>query len=141
MKLNPDKCHLTLSGKENRGINVGNAVIKNSRNEKLLGVFFDEKATFGYHIEDMCIKASRKLQAMAHVAQHMDLSKRKYLMNAFFNLQFSYCPLVWMYHSRALNNKINRLHEPCLKLLENDQQLTFEDYLKRMILSQYILEI
>ena len=27
MKLNPDKCHLILSGKENREINVGNVVI------------------------------------------------------------------------------------------------------------------
>ena len=34
MKLNSDECHLILSGKENREINVGNAVIKNSQNEK-----------------------------------------------------------------------------------------------------------
>lgn len=34
-----------LSGKENRGINVVNVAIKNLQNEKLLGVFFDKKAT------------------------------------------------------------------------------------------------
>ena len=61
MKLNPDKCHLILSGKENRGINVGNVVIKNSRTENLLGLFLNEKAIFGYHIENMCIKTSRKI--------------------------------------------------------------------------------
>ena len=49
MTLNPDKCHLILSGKENRGINIGNVVIKNSQNEKLLGDFFNEKSTFGNH--------------------------------------------------------------------------------------------
>ena len=48
MKLNPDKCHLILSGKENRGINVGNVVMKNSQNEKLLGVLLNGKTTFGY---------------------------------------------------------------------------------------------
>ena len=37
MKLNPDKCHLILSGKENRGINVGNVFIKNSQIE--IGLF------------------------------------------------------------------------------------------------------
>ena len=84
MKLNPDKCHLILSGKENRGVSVGDVVIKSLQNEKLLGVFFDEKATFGYHIENTFIKASRKLQALARVATYMDLSKRKYLMSAFF---------------------------------------------------------
>ena len=75
MKLNPDKCHLILSGKENRGIIVGNVVIKNSRHEKLLRVFFNEKTTFGYHIESMFIKTRRKLQPLARVAPYMDLSK------------------------------------------------------------------
>ena len=131
IKLNPDKCHLILSGTENRGINVRNVAIQTSQNEKLLGVFFDEKATFGYHIENIYKKASRKLQALARVAPYMDLSKRKYLMNAFFNSQFSYCPLVWMCHSRALNNKINRLHERCLRLIYNDKQLTFEELLEK----------
>ena len=42
IKLNPDKCHFILSDKENRGINVGNAVIENPQNEKLPAVFFDE---------------------------------------------------------------------------------------------------
>ena len=102
-----------------RGINVGN-VIKNSQNEKLLGVIFDEKPTFGYHTEIMHIKASRKLQALARVAPYMDLSKRRFLMNAFFNSQFNYCPLVSMCHSLALNKKINRLHEHCLIFIYND---------------------
>ena len=75
MKLNPDKCHLILSEKENRGIIVGNVVIKNSRHEKLQRVFFNEKTTFGYQIESMCIKARRKLQPLARVASYMDLSK------------------------------------------------------------------
>ena len=68
-----------LSGKENRGINVANVAIKNSQNEKLPTAFFDEKATYGYHIKNMCIKATRKLQALVRVAPYMDLSKRKYL--------------------------------------------------------------
>ena len=106
MNLNPDKCHSILIRKGERRINVRNVAIKNSRNEKLLGVFFKEKATFGYHIENMCIKVRRKLQALARGAPYMDLSKRKYLVNAFLNSQFSYCTLVWMCHSRALNNKV-----------------------------------
>ena len=26
-------------------------------------------------------------------------------MNAFFKAQFNYCPVIWMFHSRSLNNK------------------------------------
>ena len=31
--------------------------------------------------------------------------------------QFNYCPLIWMLHSRTLNNKINRLHERALRIV------------------------
>ena len=36
-----------------------------------------------------------------------------------------------MCHSRALNNKINGLHDRCLRLLYNDKQLTFEELLEK----------
>ena len=52
-------------------------------------------------------------------------------MNAFSNSQFSYCPLIWMFHSRLVNNKINRLHERCLRILYSDNQSTFEELLEK----------
>ena len=36
-----------------------------------------------------------------------------------------------MCHSRGLNNKINRLHERCLRLTYNDKQLNFEELLEK----------
>ena len=44
-----------------------------------------------------------------------------------FSSQFSYCLLVWMFHSRTLNNKINRLHERCLRIVYNDKKSTYEN--------------
>ena len=41
----------------------------------------------------------------------MNLAQRRLIMNAFTFLQFKYCPLVWMFHSRKLNNHINNIHE------------------------------
>ena len=46
-------------------------------------------------------------------------------MNAFFNSQLNYCPVIWMCRSRALNNKINRLHKQCLRIIYNDKGSTF----------------
>ena len=37
-------------------------------------------------------------------------------MKAFIDSQFNYCPLIWMFHSRTLSNKVNRLHERALRL-------------------------
>ena len=56
-------------------------------------------------------------------------AKRRYLMNAFIKCHFSYCPLIWMFHSRALEQKINRLHERCLRIVYSDRTSTFEELL------------
>ena len=45
--------------------------------------------------------------------------------------QFNYCPLIWMCHNRTYNNKINRLHERCLRLIYNDKRSSFEDLLEK----------
>ena len=55
----------------------------------------------------------------------MNLSKRKILMNAFFNSQFSCCPLIWKCHS------LNRQHERCLRIIYGDKQSLFEDLLEK----------
>ena len=46
----------------------------------------------------------------------MSLDKRKMLLRAFMESQFSYWPLIWMFHSRTLN-KLNQLHEKGLRIV------------------------
>ena len=52
-------------------------------------------------------------------------------MKSFIESQFSYCPLIWMFHSRTLNNRINKLHERGLRLVYKDPQLTFVELLRK----------
>ena len=52
-------------------------------------------------------------------------------MKAFVTSQFNYCPLVWMCHSRTLNNKINYLHERALRIAYNDKVSTFQELLNQ----------
>ena len=52
-------------------------------------------------------------------------------MNAFFNLQFNYCPLIWMCHNRTTNRKINRLHERCLRIRFNAKQSSSKRLLEK----------
>ena len=61
----------------------------------------------------------------------MDLSKRRIVVNAFFNSQFNYCPLIWMCGNRTTNRKINRLHERCLRITYNDKQSSFKMLLEK----------
>ena len=68
---------------------------------------------------------------MARITRYMCISKRNLLMKAFFKAQPSYCALVWMCHNRLMNNKINRLHERCLRIIYNDKTSSFVDLLAK----------
>ena len=111
MKENRDKCHLNVSKNENISIHVGPFEIKNTNCEKLLGIKVGSRLNFSEHLDGIIKKASRKINALSRIAPSMNISKRHILMNSFFNSQFDYCPLVWTFYSRSINNKINRLHE------------------------------
>ena len=45
--------------------------------------------------------------------------------------QFGYCPLVWMFHSRKLNNRLNNIHERALKIIYRDYESNFQQLLKQ----------
>ena len=111
--------------------NIEEFVITNSNDEKLLGIKTDNKLLFENHASSLCKKTSQKLHALARIVNNMDLSKRKCLMKAFVTSQFNYCPLIWMFHSRELNNRINRIHERALRLVYQDNSLSFTELLEK----------
>ena len=52
-------------------------------------------------------------------------------MNAFFTSQFRYFPLIWMCHSRSNNRKINMLLERFLRIIYNNQQSSFTEFVNK----------
>ena len=64
MKVNHDKCHLLLSTQEEANIQIANTTIKCSKSKKLLGIVLDNKLKFDKHVENICLKASKKLNAL-----------------------------------------------------------------------------
>ena len=79
--------------------------------------------------ENSAKKASQKLHALIRISIYMEPEKLKLLMKAFVMSQFSYCPLIWMFHDRNLNNKINRIHERALRIAYKDNVSSFENIL------------
>ena len=108
LKANPDKCHLLVNTTGNIRINVRNETIITTQTKKLLGICFNSNFRFDDHVASLCKKASQKLNALTRVAQYMNLAQRRSIMKAFICSQFGYCPLVWMFHSRKINNRINK---------------------------------
>ena len=61
----------------------------------------------------------------------MNLSKRKALKKTFVISQFNYCPLVWMFHSRKLNHRINNIHKRALRVIYQGWRSTFLQLLRK----------
>ena len=61
----------------------------------------------------------------------MSLDKRRMVMKTFIESQFNYHPIIWMFHSRTLNNKINRLHERTLRIVYSDYKSSFCELLEK----------
>ena len=127
MNANISKCHLLVNKKDKVVINLGEKDIKNSEYEKLLGIKVDTKLNFNEHLNDIISNTSRKVNALSRAVPYIRLSKKKILMNSFFNSQISYCPPIGMAHSRIMNNKSNRLHERCMRLIYGDKTSSFEE--------------
>ena len=69
---------------------IENEIPKNSLREKLLGIVIDNKLIFKSHEENLCKKADQKLHAVTRIANFMDISKKRSIMNAFALSQLSY---------------------------------------------------
>ena len=128
LKANPDKCHLLVNTTGSIRICVTNETISNSSNQKLLAIRFNSNFRFDEHVASLCKKASQKLNALTRVAQYMNLAQRRSIMKAFICSQFGYCPLVWMFHSRKINNRVNSLHERALRVVYRDYNAKFFSY-------------
>ena len=90
LKSNTEKCHLLVITNDRVSVNVDRSKIDKSYTEKLLGVTFDRKLTL------MITFLTSVIPTLARVTPYMDTAKKCILMNAYFNLQFSYFPLAWM---------------------------------------------
>ena len=54
-------------------------------------------------------------------------------MKSCITSQFSYCPLVWIFHIRKLNNKINAIHERVLRIDWCDKHSPFQQLLDNSV--------
>ena len=132
LKANPDKFHLLLSdSSKDYSLKVDQCEVKNSNLQTLLGIKIDNKLNFNEHVTSICTKASQKLHALSRVSNFMTFNQRKVIMKSFILSQFGYCPLVWMFHSRQLNNRINRIHERTIRLVYKDEVSTIENLLAK----------
>ena len=133
MKLNSSKCHLLISGNKYECMicKIGTSQVIETHLVKLLGVKIESDLSFNTYLTTVCKRASQKLNALSRLCSIIPLNQRRCLMQAFFASQFSYSPLVWMFHSRKLNRKINNLHYRALRIVYRDETSSFDELLAK----------
>ena len=125
MVLNVGKCHFMCLGKktENETLLFNNILIENSKEQKIIGGIIDNNLNFKSQINELCKKASQKIEALSRLPIYLYNSEKKLIFNVIIKSKFSYCPqftyclLIWMFFSRTSNSMINKLHEKLIKVI------------------------
>ena len=126
MKAYPDKYHLLINDtKESFQMKISNETVSNSKYKMLLGVKVDHELTFNEHISSLYKKASQKLNALSRIVSCMTFDQRRLILNSFITSHFSYCPIVWIFYGRKLNERINHIYERALIIVCKDFKLSY----------------
>ena len=112
---------------------------------KRLGINIDNRLNFDYNVSYFCKKASKKLHVLTWIFKYVETSKCKVLVNSFLKSQLSYCAIIWVFYSRRMEHRINKIHERALHLIyPSDSKLTFKELLdkkKTVSIHQKILQV
>ena len=82
-------------------------------------------------MQSLCKKASQKVNVLS-----------KLIVNAFISYHFSSGPVVCMFHSRKLNDRINRIYESVLRIVSKDYQPAIHQRnLQKPVLEKFTVKI
>ena len=129
MKLNTDKCYLLSSDRKHEHMRdkIGHDIIWESNIVKQLGVTIYNHLIFDNYVINICSKANSNLK---HLVENLfSFQTKLILFKAFYESQFKYFPLVWMFSGKQTNNKMNKKQEGDLKIVYNDTVTPFQDLL------------
>ena len=112
-------------------LTLNGATLLSMEEVTLLGVTIDRNLTFLNHINKLCNKATRHFYALRRLTKYLNVKQIEALTNSYIKSLFTYCPLVWMFCKKTDNDKINKVHERCLRLITKDYQSGYAELLTK----------
>ena len=98
---------------------IGEANVKESEEENLPGIIFDETLSFTQHVKTLCKKASQKRHSLARISCYMDTEKLKQLIQAFRLISF-YLTLGEFRKGYSTQHTILSLLQRCNSSIDNN---------------------
>ncbi len=132
MQSNPTKFQSIFFGKTPKcDISVDNVEIQPAGLIKLLGVTIDGQLAFSKHIDNICIKAGRNLNAVKRLSRSLPTKVRLQLYQTYISCHFNFCPLVWHFCSASDTQKLERIQYRALRFVYDDYESDYQDLLSR----------
>ena len=75
---------------ENEAFFYNNTEMKNNKDERILGVTFENKLKFKIHIKTLCKKASQNIWPLSHLTNCLKNSEKMLIFDTTIKSQFSY---------------------------------------------------
>lgn len=128
MVANPAKFQLMYLGNDSKqasDLDIDGIILTPLNAVKLLGVTLDNTLSFDDHISSMCKLATNKTHGLLRIRPFIDRHKACSIYKAYILSVFNYCPLVWMFCSKASNKMIENTQKRALRAVLNqyDQPL------------------
>ena len=133
MQANPDKFQflvISSSSKSTYNLKLNGITLKSEPHVTALGVIIDNRLNFSEHVRAICIKAARQLNALARISKYLDKSSRNIIYQSFVASNFNYCPLVWHFCGKTNNNKLEKIQERALRIINKDYDSSYKYLLK-----------
>ena len=97
----------------------------------MLSLDIDRNLNFNEYVSSLCRKVGNKLSVLARLSNFMSFKQSCILLKNFVESQFGYCPFIWMFHSRRVNNKINHLNKRSFRIVYKYSYRSYVDLLAK----------
>ena len=118
-------------GMINLSIPINDIVLECQDKIKVLGVTLDSKLNFKEHVDTLCSRASRQINALRRISKFLSTSARLKIYKSYIYSNFSYCPLAWIFCGKVNSNKLEKLQERALRFVFKDLGSSYDDLLIR----------
>ena len=85
---NADKSHLLTCSKIAIDIHISDSTVSNEKRVKLPRINLESRLNFGFHVDALIKKVSKKCHALTEVSNYMNSNKKCILTNAFIKTLF-----------------------------------------------------
>ena len=134
MDANADKFQsiiLDRRGSPSFSLSVQDDIVVSTNSLKILGVTLDDKLKFNLHVNDLCKKASRQINALKRIARYLNEDSRLMVFKSFVSCIFHYCPVSWIFCGKKNATKLEKLHERALRFVFRDYNSHYNELLQR----------